>query len=84
MDIFAILEGLISSAPEAIALYQRIVPLLSKNAAASDDEVTAVNDLAPVAIAAVQTLHAAIAQVVTSHTVPSTMWRPPAAPPATA
>jgi hypothetical protein len=67
MNIFAILEGLISSVPEAIALYHKVVPLLSPNADISDAQIAEVTALAPEVHAAVDIAHAAIAQLIDSH-----------------
>lgn len=72
MDIFAILEGLISSVPEAISLYHKVVPLISVNADISDAQIAEVNALAPAVHDAVQVAHDAIATLVNVHTTTTT------------
>lgn len=67
MDIFAILEGLISSVPEAIALYHKVVPLLSARADISQTQIDEVTALAPVVHATVETAHEAIAALIGAH-----------------
>lgn len=68
MNIFAILEGLISSVPEAIALYHKVVPLLSPNADISEAQMAEVTALAPEVHAAVDMAHAAISDLIDAHT----------------
>lgn len=67
MNIFAILEGLISSVPEAIALYHKVVPLISPRADVTDAQIAEVAVLAPEAHAAVDIAHQAIAQLINAH-----------------
>jgi hypothetical protein len=66
-NIFAILEGLISSVPEAVTLYHKIVPLLSPNADIHPDQIAAINALVPDATAAVTLAHEAIATLISTH-----------------
>lgn len=77
MNIFEILEGLISSVPEAITLYHKIVPLISPNADVSDAQIAEINEIAPQVHAAVQVAHDAIAALIDTHT--TTTVSPPAA-----
>lgn len=69
MNIFAILEGLISSVPEALALYQKVAALIAPAAGVTDTQVAEVAALAPAAHAAVDVAHQAIAQLITAHGV---------------
>lgn len=67
LDLFAALEGLISSVPEAIAAYHKIIPFFSPRADISDSEIAEVNSLIPTAHAAVDMAHQAIAALVSAH-----------------
>lgn len=67
MNILAILEGIISSVPEAIQLYHKIAPLISQRADITEDEVSAVNALVPEAHTAVALAHSAIATLTQVH-----------------
>lgn len=49
MNVFAILEGIISTVPEAVALYHKLVPLVSVRADIPDttrEEITKLADVA--------------------------------------
>ncbi len=72
LSLVAIIEGLISSAPEAVELWNKISGLVAPTADVPADQVAAINALVPVAHAAVDTLHAALDQVVASHGVTPT------------
>lgn len=67
MTIFEILEGIISSVPEAVALYHKVVPLISQRADISPDQIAEVTALVPAAHAAVETAHQAIATLIDTH-----------------
>jgi hypothetical protein len=67
MNIFAILEGLISSVPEAIALYHKVVPLIAPGADVTPEQMAAVAALAPEAHAAVDAAHQAIGALISAH-----------------
>lgn len=66
-NIFALLEGIISSVPEAIALYHKLVPMISQNADIHPDQIAEVNALVPTALATVQTAHEAIGALIGAH-----------------
>lgn len=80
MNIFAILEGLISGVPEALGLYKRIVPLIMPSADIPDDVVSALTQEATVVHATVAAVNNAVAAVVAAHT--SAPAAAPAAEPA--
>jgi hypothetical protein len=67
-DLIALIEGLISSVPEAISLWHRVAPLISPNADIHPDQIAEVNALVPEAHAAVEIAHAAIAALIGAHT----------------
>jgi hypothetical protein len=69
VDIFAILEGLISSVPEALALYQKVATLIAPAAGVTDAQIAEVAALAPAAHAAVDVAHQAIGQLISAHGV---------------
>jgi hypothetical protein len=78
MDIIAIIEGLISSVPEAVSLWNKVVPLVAPAAGVSDAQVAAVAALAPEAHAAVAVAGQAINALIAAHSAT------PAAPVTTA
>jgi hypothetical protein len=67
VDILAILEGIISSVPEAIQLYHKVAPLISQRADISDADIASVNALVPEAHTAVALAHSAIATLTQVH-----------------
>jgi len=60
LPLALIIEGLISSAPEAIALWQKIAPMVATKPGTSEEHLDEVTTLAPAAHAAVETLHQAV------------------------
>jgi hypothetical protein len=70
LNYLAILEGIISSVPEAIALFEKLAPLIAPRANITPAEAAAVTNLVPIAHAAVATAHDAIAALVATHTGP--------------
>jgi hypothetical protein len=76
-DIVKLLEGLLSSVPEAVQLFNKIAPQIAPNAAIEPAVLDEIEMLAPVAIAAVQTSQAAIATLVNAH---PNLATPPAEP----
>lgn len=66
-NIVAALEGIISSVPEALALYHKLVPLISERADIHPDQIAEVTALVPAAHAAVETAHEAISTLINTH-----------------
>lgn len=66
-DIFKLLEGIISSAPEAVELWNKISGLIEPKSNVPQNQVDVINELAPIAHAAVDTLHQAIGTIINSH-----------------
>lgn len=71
MDIIGILEGLISSVPEAIQLFHRIAPLISQRADISDAQIAEVNAAVPVVHEVVSDAHKAIQLLIDAHKLPT-------------
>lgn len=67
MNILGILEGIISSVPEAIQLYHKVAPMITTRADITDGEIAAVNELVPTAHAIVQSAHEAIDKIIDAH-----------------
>lgn len=70
MDIVGLIESIISSVPEATQLWQKIAPLVSTSAEIPEDVENDINELAPVAQAAVGQAASAITALVQVHTQP--------------
>lgn len=68
--ILDILEGLISSVPEALALYHKVAGLIAPKADVTDEQIAEVAALAPVVHAAVATTNQAVQALVATHTQP--------------
>lgn len=66
-DFAALIEGLISSEPLAVGLWQKIAPLIAPKAGIPQPVLDELSAAAPVVHAAVDTLHQAIGQIVNSH-----------------
>jgi hypothetical protein len=67
MDIIAILEGIISSVPEAIELYHKIAPMINVRADIHPDQIAEVKHLATSVSSIVSTAHDAIATLIDTH-----------------
>ena len=70
MDVAKIIDGLISSVPEAITLWHRIMPMIAPSADVSQADIDAVDALVPEAHAAVEFAHGAISSLISAHAVP--------------
>lgn len=79
LALFEILEGIISSVPQAIELYNKLVPLIAPKADIHPDAIAEVNALVPKAHAAVETAHTALETLISAHTSNATPPAPPAA-----
>lgn len=71
MDIIGILEGLISSVPEAIQLFHKIAPLISQRADISDEQIASVNAAVPIAHEVVSGAHKALQLLIDAHKLPT-------------
>lgn len=80
MSIIAVLEGLISSVPEAVQLYHRIAPLIGPRADISQEEIDHITAIAPDVHAVVTSAHRAIVSLIDAHSpIPETAKDAPAA-----
>lgn len=66
-DLLAALEGIISSVPKAVELYHELAPLLSPRADIPQEKIDVINELVPVAHAAVDATQGAISQIIEAH-----------------
>jgi hypothetical protein len=73
MNIVAILEGIISSVPEAIALWKRIEPLVGLTPGADDTVIAAITADVPIVHEAVTLAHTAIADLIAAHQPAATL-----------
>lgn len=67
MNVLSILEGIISSVPEAVQLYHKIAPLISTRADIPQEHIDEIEALVPVAHDTVQTAHTALSTLLDAH-----------------
>lgn len=70
-SLVQLIEGLISSVPEAIGLWNKIAPLVEPKAEVDEAVVSEINQLAPLAHAAVASSAAAIGSLISVHSAPA-------------
>lgn len=71
MDIIALLEGIISSVPEAIGLFHKIAPLIDVRADVTPEQVAVVSAIAPEVHALVEDAHKALTLLFDAHKLTS-------------
>lgn len=71
MNIIALIEGIISSVPEAIKLWQLIAPHITSNADIPQDVIDKVNAMAPIAHEVVDDAHRGIQLLLDTHKLTS-------------
>lgn len=67
MNILAILEGIISSVPAAIDLWNKVAPLIDEHVNIPQEKIDAIKSLVPEAHLVVKSAHDAVATLITTH-----------------